>query len=251
MGQGNTAVIGNHTMPTFADNVFKVFALLQSGYRFVPARPSSDKRFASLVRKEADDIFVYVLVHDGRPGHSNLNIDIWVAPPDEPGDGLDSLYVGYKVRIGSEFNIDDQFFLNCEARIITFLTCVPAMIPAIRSELQNPAFRTLRWTSYMMERRVLAALLRAAGGGDQIIREAVDAAAAAAAGKRTLDEITDSCIAAATQMIERGDFDHDILDRYRGDGKKIGMSVAGHVYANALGELSAAMGVPDQRVFGD
>jgi len=81
-------------MSAFAKQIFEVFSELIDNHGFVPARATSNKEFASLVRWETDDVFVYVFVRDGRSGSANVDVSVWIAPPDEPADGLDKLYVG-------------------------------------------------------------------------------------------------------------------------------------------------------------
>jgi len=116
--------------------VFQVFDDLVKKHRFIPVKGGAVGRFASLLRRETEDVFMYVFVSDGRPGGANLDVDVWIAPPDSADDGLDNLGVGYKIRIGSEYDVDDVFFANCQRRIVHFLACVPAIVPLVRRELR-------------------------------------------------------------------------------------------------------------------
>lgn len=228
------------TMAKFAENVFEMFRDLQSHHRFVPAWASSGSRFASLLRRETEDVFVYVFVADGRPGNADLEVSLWVAPPDCPGDQFDNLYVGYKVRIGSEYEIDDAFFSKCERRIVRFLPCVSSMVPAIRSELSNPEFRSKRWEVYGMERRTIQTFYRLADGGNPDAVAAVAATARAAKGKGKLDKLEVLFHPIAAAMIENRQLDAAAA-QFFGDGiESLASSLAQMVYALELGNLSAS-----------
>jgi hypothetical protein len=229
-------------MASFADKVFQAFHDLETNHRFVPVRAGASKRFAALVRQETEDVYVYVFVHDGRSGDVNLDVDLWVAPPDEPGGGLDNLYVGYKVRIGSEYDVADAFLLNCQKRIIHFLPCVSAMVPLIREELLNPSFRTKRWTVYHIERKALSTLLAAAQAGDADSIAAVKAAKRLAKNGANLETLVDGCTPIATTLIGQASLESDVADFFDDRVKWLASSLATHLYAKALGELSALQG---------
>lgn len=224
-------------MPSFADGIFESFSQLRARHAFVPSRASSNERFASLLRKETDDICVYVLVHDDRSGGANMDVDVWVAPPHSPDDGLDRLYVGYKIRIASEYDLDPDFFQNCESRIVSLLPCLPGLFPAIRAELKAPVFRTKRITTYLMEQRASAVVRRAAAEGSPVARDAIQAAGSAARGLASLDDVAELCTAAAINL--KDSLDDGFLEYWRDDFKKVGAVLARRAYVQALCDLSA------------
>jgi hypothetical protein len=108
-------------MSTFAERVFATFKELRETHAFVTAQAFSGKDFASLFKKLSDDIYLYIFVHDGRSGNADLSISMWIAPPHAPGDGLDKLYVGFKLLIASAFDVDDYFFQSSQRRILSLI----------------------------------------------------------------------------------------------------------------------------------
>ena len=225
-------------MASFADNVFQVFDDLVTKHRFIPVKAGASKRFTSLVRQEAEDVFIYVFVRDGRPSGANLDVDVWVAPPDEPGDGLESLYVGYKVRIGSEYDVDDAYFINCQNRITHFLSCVPAIVPLVRQELEKPSFRTKRWTVYQLQQSSLATLLSKAKEGDLATIAVIDAAKRLATGKGSLAKLEEATMPIAVTLLEQKVLEKNVLQFFDGNAKSLASTLATHLYIRALGEMS-------------
>ena len=73
-------------MATFQSNIFQVFDDLITQHRFIPVKSGAVARFASLIRRETEDVFVYVFVSDGRPGGASLDVNVWIAPPDNADD---------------------------------------------------------------------------------------------------------------------------------------------------------------------
>jgi len=226
-------------MNGFSENVFEVFDVLQTTHRFLPARATSNDRFAALVRSEADDVFTYVFVHDGRAGDVNLDVDLWLAPPNSPDDALDNLYVGYKIRIGSEFDVDDEFFLNCQRRIIHLLPYANQLVPAVRLELASPAFSTRRLQAYRIEREALATLLNSAKDGNEAAREALHWAHLALLGDADLDTLKDKCVLAAGRLMELQCFSEKVLEFCDNQVSFLASALSGPLYAYALGEASS------------
>ena len=225
-------------MPPFAENVFEIFNDLTNNHRFVPARAGADKNFASLVREEEEDVFVYVMVHDNRPGGGTVEVHVWVAPPESPDDTLDKLYVGYRIRIADEYDIDDEFFLNCQQRIVHFLPCVAAMVPLIREELVNPSFRTRRWIVYQLEQRAVARVLQLAESGETDAVSAVKAATRLALGRGSYSRFNSACAPIATVLLKDEKMDADILRFFKGNIDSLASTLSRFLYARALGELS-------------
>ena len=225
-------------MASFAESVFQIFSDLQKLHRFVPARAGSGKTFASMVQSYAPDIVVYLFVSDGRPSHANVDVNLWVAPPDDPGDGLDALYVGYRIRIASEFNVDEHFFINCQKRIITLLPSVKCFVAPIRSELAEPAFKTRRYFSYHIERKALATVLRVAKENDTTVLAVVETVRQLARGKSKIDGIFEACMPLAEHMLGRGYFANDYVDLCRQNVRSIANSIGAQLYISSLCEQS-------------
>ena len=226
-------------MATFAHNVYEAFETLQSKYHFVPARAASVKRFASLVRQEKEDVFAYVFVHDGRSGNSSLDVDVWLAPPDVPDHSLESLYVGYKIWIASEYEIDDVFFASCEKRIIHLLPCLEALCPLIDSELMNPSFRTRRWDVYQMERRLYSYFICKTNDGDPrsiALKKEIDVVLRT----QSLGKIEKACLPIARDIYEERRLDEEILEFYEGRTTWLASALAKQLYIRALGAASVS-----------
>ena len=226
-------------MGKFANAVFAAFECLQSEHRFLPARAVSGKHFASLVRQVSEDVFAYVFVHDGRPSDTNLSVDLWVAPPDIPDHSLESLYVGYKIRIGSEYDIADNFLLSCEKRIVHFLPCVERLCPYVRSELNDPGIRTNRWMVYQMERQLLSCFLLRFNRRDSLAVAAQDVASAAIRAA-SLESVENACQPVVVEMLAEGELDRQIVGVYGGNENSLASALAGHLYVRALGIASLA-----------
>jgi len=226
-------------MATFANNVFEAFQRLRSEYGFVPARAAGGERFASLVRQVTEDVFSYVFVHDGRPSDENLDVDFWVAPPETPDHSLEKLYVGYKIRIGSEYEIDDAFFIGCEKRIIHLLPCVATFCPLVRSELMNPGIRTKRWSVYQMERQILSYFISKAIAGDSLamaVQKKVDISIHAS----SVESIEKLCWPIASAILEERRLDENVLKFYEGRVESLASALANQLYVRALGAASAS-----------
>lgn len=223
---------------SFPENVFRVMNRLQKEHRFVPARAMNHRMFAALMRKETEEVFLYLLVHDGRPGGANVDVHLWVAPPECPGDSLDNLYVGYKVLIASEYEVDDIFFLNSERRIINFLPCVSGIIPSIISEMENPAFDTLRWRSYQLQRNTFNTFMQDVKRKNKIAMQTIEAVRHLALGKGKYEQIEQECRQIAIELMEEGKLDKNVINHYQSKPERIGSSIARQLYAQVLGELS-------------
>lgn len=226
-------------MATFANNVFEAFESLRSEYGFLPARAACGKRFASLVRQVTEDVFAYVFVHDGRPSDANLDVDFWVAPPDTPDHSLEKLSVGYKIRIGSEYEIDDAFFNGCEKRIIHLLPCVESLCPLVLSELANPGIRTKRWRVYQMERQVLSCFVSMASEGNSLAM-AVQKEVNVSIRMGSLESIENACQPIAIAILEDRRLDDKVVAFYEGRAESLASALASQLYVRALGVASVS-----------
>ena len=226
---------------SFASNIFDAFAELENRHGFVRAYACAGTRFASIVRKEEFDVFTYVFASDGRPNGASLDLNLWVAPPDSPDDSLEKIYVGFKIRIGSEFEIDDAFINNCQARVIAFLPCITAIIPIVKQELTFPSIRSKRWYSYIIERRVLALLLGKAGLGDQnaisLIKSARSLVRSNVKSIGRLERILNPF---AAELMMKGELDVEARVFFNGDAAYLTSALAQQLYIELLGEMSEA-----------
>lgn len=217
-------------MAGFADSIFTAFAELRDRHSFIPARAFSSKRFASLFKKLSDEVFLYIFVYDERPSNADLKVTMWIAPPDEPGDGLDNLYVGFKFTIASKFEVDDAFLRSCQQRIQKLLPYTNGLHDLVLSEMQSPSFSTRRYEVYLLERSAFGASLQS-----RRAQPAIDSFAELAVAKRiSFDALAKSAEAIARQLIEDGDLSCEASNFYRGDAAFLGSSLVGHLYLHVL-----------------
>jgi hypothetical protein len=231
-------------MASFAESVFNTFGELTARHGFVPARAVSGKTFASLARTETQDIVDYVFVHDGRPDSANLDVSLWVAPPEQPDHALEKLYLGFKIQIGSEYTVDEAFFLKCQRRIINLLPSIRCLVPAITSDLPEPAFQSARYSVYQMERRAVFTVLRAAEEGSKSARAALDEVRRLALGKGKIDKISEACISVSEELLTQGRLEQDIVEHCRGSSRALANGIGRQLYIRSLCEQSQLLLAP-------
>lgn len=230
---------------SFATDVFRAFKRLRTDHGFVPAKAIGGSRFASLLRYEEMDICVSIYAKD--TSERGTTIEMWVAPPDLPDDGLDNLNVGYKIWIGAQVSPDDDFFQGCESRIITLLSCIPALIPTIRQELENPAIKTRRWTVYQQQWDVVRIVHKLAAerqaGADKTLEKSLEYAR----GKLTLKEFNVECSRLAGEILTGNVLDLGARNFNSGGVDFLAGSLFRGLYAWGLGELSRRLRVTPKK----
>ncbi|MHC5539238.1 Imm25 family immunity protein [Singulisphaera rosea] len=227
-------------MSSFPENVFQAFRSLTIEHRFVPVKVGASKRFASLARQETKNVYSYLFASDGRMSGGNLDIDLWIAPPDEPGDGLDRLYVGHKIRIASEFEVDDGYFAKSQQRVIHLLPFVSAIVPLVDQELEEPSFQTKRWSVYRIQRKAIFSVLTEAANGNNRIRAAVNEARRLADEKGSMERLKEVCLPIAESLLESTILDDEVFQFFKGKTDSFASSISMHLYVYALGEKSVA-----------
>lgn len=222
-------------MSKFATNLFDAFRRLQNEYGFVAAKEFAGSGFAPLVTSLCDDIFVYLFVHDGRPGNADVVISVWVAPPHPPDDGLDKLMVGFRVLIASKFDVDDEFFKHAQERVIKLLPSLKGLAEPVRSELMSPAFHTVRYHAYRLELEVYATLLQIdAQERKGPIGQVFDVAKAVASGAASMNKLEKACLVAAKQLLLEERLGQEVMNFYGKDPEFLASSIMGHLYVHAL-----------------
>lgn len=100
--------------------------------------------------KHIEDVFYcYVIArvykHDG-----SLQTTMWVGPVDRPDDGLESLSAHIKMDIGYTQILDEEFFRNCEKKIIRLIEegTLTSLLATSKKELADPSVRNRRYEVY-------------------------------------------------------------------------------------------------------
>lgn len=225
-------------MATFSANVYDVLSSLIEEHAFIPCRAVSDKRFASLLRKETDEVYSYVFVRDGRASGVNLDVHFWIAPPESPDDSLDSLGIGYKILVASTFDVDDQFFANAQERIVRLLPAVDPLIAVVVKELKAPVFKTRRWDIYEQEQRLFKRVLDLNRAKDTTAVAAMTSIRRAASKKGKLDQLAEIFVPLAQKFVDGavlGSKSEEVPDN---DVHSLASTLSIHAYVWSLGHLS-------------
>src|SRR4051812_27783270 len=96
-------------MTTFERNTLGIFSPIVSTVGFREALAACSGRRVAFMSRLNDLVCAYLFVTDGRPGGANVDVDVWIAPTDFPGDSIEKLGVGIKIGIASSYEIDDAF----------------------------------------------------------------------------------------------------------------------------------------------
>ncbi len=103
-----------------------------------------------VLSKHIEDVFYcYVIArvykHDG-----SLQTTMWVGPIDRPDDGLNNLSANIKVDIGYTQILDEEFFRNCEKKIIRLIEdgTLTSLLATSKKELADPSVRNKRYEVY-------------------------------------------------------------------------------------------------------
>ena len=100
--------------------------------------------------KNIEDIFYCYIIarvykHDG-----SLQTTMWIGPIDRPDDGLEKLSANIKIDIGYTQVLYEDFFKDCERRIINILEsgCLAPLVLASKKELKKPSINNKRFKIY-------------------------------------------------------------------------------------------------------
>lgn len=114
------------------------------GLGFLRARACEDPRMASYVRRETDEIGVYVLAHDARPAGGDVDCEYLVGPLDIPDDRVRDYWVGIRAVLYSGFEFDDGIAAGVAARVATLDAARAPFVERASSELAGPAISSVR-----------------------------------------------------------------------------------------------------------
>ncbi|WP_343566223.1 Imm25 family immunity protein [Sphingobacterium sp.] len=100
--------------------------------------------------KHIEDIYYCYVIARVHKYDGALETTLWVGPINRPDDGLDSLSANIKIQIGYNQRLDQDFFQNCESKIIKIIDSgtLKTLMAASKAEIQNPSIRNLRYDVY-------------------------------------------------------------------------------------------------------
>jgi hypothetical protein len=196
----------------------------------------SHGEFVPLVAPLFHGCLLYLFARDQRSGDGPVRVDVWVAPPHPPDDGLDNLMLGFQIRIAESFEIEDDFLSRCARRAKCLEPSLEGLAAAVENELAVPSFDTLRFRSYMFERELFK--LVCGRTSDELATVGQDpprrVAKKVVGGTAPFSALEASCQHACELLEARQRLSDDLLSFYDADSRWMGEAVAGHAYVNAL-----------------
>jgi hypothetical protein len=223
-------------MGSFATNVYSVMQGLQTRLRFKPAVAYSSKSFAPLAMRLSDLAFAYVFVKDHRHGGGDMTVSVWIAPLAAPDDALDKLNIGFKIRIASEFEVDDAFFLAAESRIERLVPCLYGFDGIISDELRSPSFRSRKFEVYTKAVSVYSRMNRMASEGVQEVVAAYSTCRELIRKRASVQTFESACESAAAMILRCGVLSPSDSEFFQNDPKVLGYDISGFVYTSVLTE---------------
>ncbi|MDR6567160.1 Imm25 family immunity protein [Chitinophaga ginsengisegetis] len=100
--------------------------------------------------KHIEDIFYCYVIARVYKDDGSLQTTMWVGPIDRPDDGLSSLSAHIKVDIGYTQILDENFFRNCEKKIIHLIEegTLTSLLATSKKELADPSVNNRRYEVY-------------------------------------------------------------------------------------------------------
>lgn len=135
-----------------ADNFSSVvaeFDNLINNYGFKCPKKLWYKNLVAL-SKHIEDIYYCYVIARVHKNDGALETTLWVGPINRPDDGLESLSANIKLQIGYNQRLDQDFFQNCESKIMKIIDSgtLKTLMAASKAEIQNPSIRNLRYDVY-------------------------------------------------------------------------------------------------------
>lgn len=100
--------------------------------------------------KRIEDIYYCHVIARVYKNDGSLQTTLWVGPLDRPDDGLNNLSANIKVEIGYTQTLDENFFQNCERKIVHLIDegILPSLVATSKKELSEPSIRNRRYEVY-------------------------------------------------------------------------------------------------------
>jgi hypothetical protein len=129
-------------------DVVDEFEILINKYEFkLPKRLWYDN--IVVLSKHIEDVFYCYVIARVNKIDGSLQTDLWVGPVNRPDDGLENLSANIKVNIGYTQVLDEDFFKNCENKIINLIDSeLTSLVNSCKKELKKPSFKNYRYTVF-------------------------------------------------------------------------------------------------------
>jgi hypothetical protein len=103
-----------------------------------------------VLSKHIEDIFYCYVIARGYKEDGSLKTTLWVGPLNRPDDGLENLSANIKVEIGYTQALDEEFFKNCETKIINLIEggTLNSLLATSKKELAEPSVKTRKYEVY-------------------------------------------------------------------------------------------------------
>lgn len=103
-----------------------------------------------VLSKHIESIFYCFIIARVNKLDGFLQTDLWVGPLNRPDDGLENLSANIKVKIGYTQVLEEDFFKNCESKIINLISGhrLTYLVNSSKKELEKPSFNNYRYTVF-------------------------------------------------------------------------------------------------------
>lgn len=100
--------------------------------------------------KQIEDIYYCYVIARIYKDDGSLQTTMWVGPVDRPDDGLNNLSANIKIDIGYTQTLDEDFFRNCQKKIIRLIEkgILTSLVATSKKELADPSVRNRRYEVY-------------------------------------------------------------------------------------------------------
>ncbi|MFX1707179.1 Imm25 family immunity protein [Chitinophaga sp. CC14] len=100
--------------------------------------------------KHIEDIYFCYVIARVYKDDGSLQTTLWVGPVERPDDGLNNLSANIKIDVGYTQTFDEDFFRNCEKKIIHLIEegVLTSLLAASKREMDDPSRRNRRYEVY-------------------------------------------------------------------------------------------------------
>jgi len=100
--------------------------------------------------KRLEGIFYCYVIARVHKSDGSLETTLWVGPIGRPDDGLDNLCANIELQIGYDTTLDENFFSNCQSKIIQLIDdgTLNSLLAKSKQELAEPSVRNIKYDVY-------------------------------------------------------------------------------------------------------